>query len=52
MRIAGDAFEILQIAALAHQQAQVRTFVRQRMGHMMAHKTGRALRKTFMDLLS
>jgi hypothetical protein len=47
VRVAGDAFEVGQIAGFADKQTEFRAFIGQSAGHMMAYKSRRACEENF-----
>jgi hypothetical protein len=52
VRLARDAFKILQFAALANEEAQLGALRSQRKGHMMAYESRRACEKYLHSLES
>ena len=50
--VAGDAFEILEIAGFADEQAQLCAFSGESLGHVMADESGGACKKDFHSLES
>ena len=45
--VAGNAFEVGEVAGLADEQAEIGAFGGKRLGHMVAYKSGRACKEDF-----